>query len=100
NVTALLALRGLGLPIVVGERTDPAHSVNLQSSLRRLRRWTYPWAHRVAVQTRRSARHLQQVAPGVHRIAVIPNPLPDGLPAARDLEQAGPRRTLAALGRF
>jgi glycosyltransferase involved in cell wall biosynthesis len=100
NVTALLALRGLGLPIVVGERTDPAHSVNLEPSLRRLRRWTYPWARRVAVQTRRSAAHLLQVAPGVRRIAVIPNPLPDGLPDRRDHEPAGPRYTLAALGRF
>ncbi len=100
NVTALLALRGLGLPIVVGERTDPAHSVNLEPSLRRLRRWTYPWARRVAVQTRRAAHHLRRVAPGVRRIAVIPNPLPEGLPGIRPHEPAGPRRTLAALGRF
>ncbi len=100
NVTALLALRGLGLPIVVGERTDPAHSVNLEPVLRRLRRWTYPWARRVAVQTRRGAVHLLRVAPGVRRLAVIPNPLPDGLPACRAREPAGPRYTLAALGRF
>ncbi|WP_368655472.1 glycosyltransferase [Castellaniella ginsengisoli] len=100
NVTALLALRGLGLPLVVGERTDPAYSVNLEPSLRRLRRWTYPWAHRVAVQTLRGARHLRQVAPGVRRVAVIPNPLPDGLPGCRAREPAGPRYTLAALGRF
>ncbi len=100
NVTALLALRGLGLPLVVGESTNPAHSVNLETSLRRLRRWTYPWARRVAVQTRRSAHHLLQVAPGVRRLAVIPNPLPDGLPERRDHEPAGPRHTLAALGRF
>jgi glycosyltransferase involved in cell wall biosynthesis len=100
NVTALLALCGLGLPIVVGERTDPAHSVNLEPSLRRLRRWTYPRARRVAVQTRRAAHHLRQVAPGVRRIAVIPNPLPEGLPGIRPHEPAGPRRTLAALGRF
>ncbi|MGX5659702.1 glycosyltransferase family 4 protein [Castellaniella ginsengisoli] len=100
NVTALLALRGLNLPVVVGERTDPAHSVNLEPSLRRLRRWTYPWARRVAVQTLRAAHHLRQVAPGVRRIAVIPNPLPEGLPGIRPHEPAGPRRTLAALGRF
>lgn len=100
NVSALLALRGTGLPVVVGERTDPAHSVNLESSLRWLRRWTYPWARRVAVQTRRSASHLLQVAPGVRRVAVIPNPLPDGLPGCRTHEPAGPRHTLAALGRF
>jgi glycosyltransferase involved in cell wall biosynthesis len=52
------------------------------------------------VQTRRSAHHLLQVAPGVRRIAVIPNPLPDGLPACRQAEPAGERRVLAALGRF
>jgi glycosyltransferase involved in cell wall biosynthesis len=100
NVTALLATRGLGLPVVVSERTDPAHSVNLEPALRLLRRWTYPWAHRVVVQTQRSVAHLRQVAPGAQRIVAIPNPLPDGLPEARAAEPAGPRYRLVALGRF
>src|SRR5690606_40095977 len=30
NVTALLALRGLGLPLVVGERSYPAYIVNIE----------------------------------------------------------------------
>ncbi|CAM5179505.1 Glycosyltransferase involved in cell wall biosynthesis OS=Castellaniella defragrans OX=75697 GN=HNR28_001805 PE=4 SV=1 [Castellaniella defragrans] len=101
NVTALLALRSLGLPIVVSERTDPAYGdYALERLLRLLRRLTYPWARRVAVQTRQSVPHLRQVAPGVSRVAVIPNPLPDGLPAARTGESSGSRRVLAALGRF
>uniref|UniRef100_UPI00333E1B43 glycosyltransferase family 4 protein n=1 Tax=Castellaniella defragrans TaxID=75697 RepID=UPI00333E1B43 len=101
NVTALLALRGLGLPLVVSERTDPAHSVNLEPMLRRLRRWTYPWARRVVVQTRQSMPHLMQAAPGTRRLSAIPNPLPDGLPAPRAREPgAVDRRRLAALGRF
>ncbi|MGB6242844.1 MAG: glycosyltransferase family 4 protein [Castellaniella sp.] len=100
NVTALLATRGLGLPVVVSERTDPAHSVNLEPVLRWLRRWTYPWAHRVVVQTQQSIPHLQQVAPGVSRIVAIPNPLPDGLPEPRLAEPAEGRRRLMALGRF
>lgn len=100
NITTLLATRGLGLPVVVSERTDPAHSVNLESVLRWLRRRTYPWAHRVIVQTQQSVPHLLQVAPGVSRIAAIPNPLPDGLPAMRAAEPAAGRRRLVALGRF
>jgi len=101
NVTALLATRGLGLPVVVSERTDPAHSVNLEPVLRLLRRWTYPWARRVVVQTRQSMPHLMAVAPGTRRLSAIPNPLPDGLPPPRAHEPAAPaRRRLAALGRF
>lgn len=100
NVTALLATRGLGLPVVVSERTDPAHSVNLEPALRWLRRLTYPWARRVVVQTRQSIPHLRQVAPGVTRITAIPNPLPDGLPAPRAAEPSAGRRRLVALGRF
>ncbi len=86
NVTALVALRGLGLPVVVSERTDPAHSVNLEKPLRWLRRWTYPWARQVVVQTPHSLPHLLQVAPRVRRLMAIPNPLPDGLPGVREHE--------------
>ncbi|TAN28945.1 MAG: glycosyltransferase family 4 protein [Castellaniella sp.] len=101
NVTALLALFGTGLPVVVSERTDPAHgAILLERPLRWLRRLTYPWARCVVVQTQQSVPHLQQVAPGVRRIAVIPNPLPDGLPAVRTAEPQTGRFVLAALGRF
>lgn len=100
NVTTLLATRGLGLPVIVSERTDPAYSADLEPALRVLRRWTYPWAHRVAVQTERSRAHLRAVAPGVRRVVAIPNPLPDGLPGTRGREPGGPRLRLAALGRF
>src|SRR5690606_16958158 len=52
NVTALLATRGLRVPLVVSERTDPLHGArDLEWSLRLLRRLTYPWARRVVVQT-------------------------------------------------
>ncbi|HUH40075.1 MAG TPA: glycosyltransferase family 4 protein, partial [Castellaniella sp.] len=102
NVSTLLATRGLGLKVVVSERTDPAHSVNLEPALRWLRRWTYPWAHRVVVQTPQSMPHLMRVAPDTQRLCAIPNPLPDGLPAPRDGEPQDPsgRLRLAALGRF
>ncbi|MGB7400047.1 glycosyltransferase family 4 protein [Castellaniella sp.] len=100
NVSTLLASRGLQLPVVVSERTDPAYSVNLEPALRYLRRLSYPWAHQVVVQTAAASGHLKQVAPRVRRIQVIPNPLPQGLPPARQTEPAGPRFRLVALGRF
>lgn len=100
NVTALLATRGLGLPVVVSERTDPAHSINLEPVLRLARRLVYPWAYRVVVQTHQSIEHLRRVAPSVQRIVAIPNPLPDGLPGVRGSEPQSGRRLLAALGRF
>lgn len=101
NVTALLALRGLGLQVVVSERTDPAQGAALlEPALRGLRRLTYRWAHCVVVQTQQSVPHLHQVAPGVRRVAVIANPLPDGLPPARTAEPSTDRFVLAALGRF
>lgn len=100
NVSVLLATRGLGVPLFVSERTDPAFSRNLEPSLRWLRRRTYPWATAVVVQTAQSAVHLRQVAPAVARVRVIPNPLPPALPAAREAEPATDRQILAALGRF
>ncbi|HEX7387387.1 MAG TPA: glycosyltransferase family 4 protein [Castellaniella sp.] len=101
SVTALLALRGLGLPVVVSERTDPAYGDDvLEPALKWLRRLTYPWALRVAVQTPQSVPHLQKVVPGAKRVAVVANPLPDGLPPARRQEPRTDRCMLAALGRF
>lgn len=100
NITALLATRGLDLPLVVSERTDPAHSVNLEPMLRRLRRVLYPAAYGVIVQTHQSMPHLLQVAPGVKNLLSIPNPLPEGLPPARLQEPSGGRKILMAVGRF
>lgn len=101
NVTVLLATRGLATPVIVCERTDPVYGDNLEPILMRLRRWTYPWAHRVLVQTGQSVAHLRQVASRVERLSVIPNPLPPDLPAARQHEPVGTGRfVLMAMGRL
>lgn len=50
NVLTLLAARGLSVPVLVAERTDPRRHV-LPASWVRLRRLLYPWADRVIVQT-------------------------------------------------
>lgn len=51
NVTTLIAARGLAIPVVVAERTDPGqHALGRIWSWLRLR--TYPWASRVITQTK------------------------------------------------
>lgn len=101
NVTVLLATRGLTTPVIVCERTDPVYGDNLEPILTSLRRWTYPWAHRVLVQTTQSVAHLRRVAARVRRLSVIPNPLPPDLPALRQSEPADTGRfVLMAMGRF
>lgn len=101
NVSALIAARGLSLPVVVSERTDPLHGNHgIGPALRLMRRLVYPAAQRVVVQTQRGVTGLRRVAPRATRVAVIPNPLPAGLPAVRAAEPSGDRLILAALGRF
>jgi GalNAc-alpha-(1->4)-GalNAc-alpha-(1->3)-diNAcBac-PP-undecaprenol alpha-1,4-N-acetyl-D-galactosaminyltransferase len=50
NIVTLLATRGLGLPVIVSERSDPAHCP-LNSPWRQLRPRVYRWAKYVVVQT-------------------------------------------------
>ena len=73
NVLALLASRGLPCRVIVSERTDPSRHVigRLWSGLRR---FVYPWADTVVVQTEAVAAWLRREIPRAH-IAVIPNPV-------------------------
>ena len=89
NVRVLLTTLGLRLPVIVSERIDPAH----HSILRRwstLRRWLYPRATCLIVQTHDA---LACFSVAVRQKArVIPNPVtaPPHLPAE---QLASPRRT-------
>lgn len=96
NVLALLASRGLGIPVVVSERVHPAHHA-IPRPWRILRRLTYPLAHAVVVQTRDAAAFFSGRI-GRASIAVIPNPVES--PPASSRDPRGPRSTIAALGRL
>lgn len=112
NVMALMATRGLGVPLIVCERTNPAASSSASPTLQKLRRLLYPYASLVTVQAEASVAAMQQQVPGLQRVAVVPNPLPPDLPAPRNWgasstvagKPAGdntPRRhRLVAMGRF
>ncbi|MCT7961882.1 glycosyltransferase family 4 protein [Laspinema sp. D1] len=74
NVMTLLATRQLNIPVVVSERTDPAFSSSRQRKIWvHLRRWTYPQANRLVVQSQGAYNYFP---PQVQVItSIIPNPV-------------------------
>lgn len=76
NVVSLLAARGLGIPLIVGERTDPANQ-RISSSLKFLRKVLYSQASAVLVQTQRATEYFKSWS--LRKLRVIPNPLPANL---------------------
>lgn len=103
NVNVLLAVRGLCVPVIVCERTNPAFSLSAGKFLQVLRRITYPWASAVCLQTQASAVDFRRIVPSVKRLLVIPNPLPPELLAADEvqaLSKTGQRHRLVAMGRL
>lgn len=103
NVATLLATRGLKVPVVVSERTYPP-AMPLGRIWSRLRRWSYPWAATVVMQTRRGGDWLAAACPKACS-AVIPNPcvypLPVSEPRVAPVVRVIPnRRVLLAVGRL
>jgi len=72
NVRTLLACAGLGLPVVVSERSDPA-VYGISRFWNALRRLTYPRAARVVCQSSRALRYFG--ASLGSRGCVLPNPV-------------------------
>jgi len=90
NVMVLAATKGLGIPVIVCERTNPAASKNISSVLARARRLLYPQADAVMLQTQQAAEVFAGAVPGLQHVAVIPNPLPPALEsAAREVDDTG-----------
>jgi len=105
NVTALAATRGLGVPVIVCERTNPAAGAsNRGALLERARRLTYPWADIVTVQAEATVEPFRAMVPGIRRLEVVPNPLPpelaDAPVAVREEDPPGQRKRLMAMGRL
>ena len=99
NITVLLATRGLGIPVIVSERIDPAaHRHRIGRFKSALRRLTYRWAERVVVQTRRAADFFADLPS--ERLVVIPNPVPSTTLSATP-ESPGPdgRLRILAVGK-
>jgi glycosyltransferase involved in cell wall biosynthesis len=97
NVITLLATEGLGLPVVVSERSDPRMKPIGRAAWTALRRWLYPRAGCVVVQTRGA---LAYFLPALRRSArVIPNPvLPPPALASPPGDRVG--KLIVSLGRL
>ena len=100
NVSVLVASRGLGIPVIVSERTNPVVGSSASRILRVLRRLVYRWSDVAVVQTEDAAAALRERAPGLRRMEIIPNPLPAGMPAVAAPLDSAPRRQIVALGRL
>lgn len=97
NVLVLLATVGLGLPVVVSERSDP-HGRSIGRAWELLRTATYPFAAAVVAQTRHA---LDYFSAGIQaRGRVIPNPvaLPEEVPPRRDPWTRTPPFTVVSVG--
>lgn len=96
NVSTLMAVRGLRVPVVISERIDPRrHDIGVVWSA--LRRVAYRWATGLVVQTER-VRPWAETHVSPARVHVIGNPLREvAVPAVA----AGERSTsIAAVGRL
>ncbi|MGE4368812.1 MAG: glycosyltransferase family 4 protein [Burkholderiaceae bacterium] len=79
NVMVLAATRGLGVPVLVSERTNPAFSDEVGFFLAGLRRLSYGWASTVVMQSHDAVRAFRPMVPRVQHMVAIPNPLPPQL---------------------
>lgn len=101
NVNVLIAAAGLDVPLIVSERTNPAHSQSAGRTLRFLRRLVYGRARFVVMQTEASVQPFKALVPRARDVVVVPNPLPPGLVDPHTLRTDSPSpRHLVAMGRL
>lgn len=94
NLLALIATRGLGIPVAVSVRTNPtAHY--LKPTHRALRRALYPRASAVVVQTQDAGAWASRFVPA-GKVFVIPNPASP----PPEVEPTEPELNIAAVGRL
>lgn len=95
NVLTLLASRGLGIPVVVSERSNPGmHPIGTMWET--LKRFAYPTANAVTVLTEAARNHF---SPGLQKkIYVVPNPVSS--PRLDTLSTSEDKPTLLAVGRL
>jgi glycosyltransferase involved in cell wall biosynthesis len=71
NIHTILAARGLGVRVVISERTHPALNRTVSRPWRALRRVCYRWADQVVAQTQDAARWIERRCKTA--VLVIPN---------------------------
>jgi glycosyltransferase involved in cell wall biosynthesis len=94
NVRTMAALMGSGIPVVACERTDPRHH-DAGRAFDRARRWLYPFARRVLVQTEEIAKHWAYRFLPVSKVAVVPNFVRGAMPPPPQVGDRDPSLILA-----
>ncbi len=97
NVLTLLATRSLNIPVVVSERVDPA-LYSIGRIWEQLRRWTYPLADRLIVQTQGALSYFSSGRKT--RVCVIPNPVVLPIRGKDISDRLLVERSLMAMGRL
>lgn len=100
NITAVMATWGLKVPLIVCERTDPLAARDSPAIWAALRRLLYPLADIVTVQTESSVPKIRACAPGIRRVEVIANPIPEALFSVNKVVGSAQRRRLITVGRL
>jgi glycosyltransferase involved in cell wall biosynthesis len=100
NISTVMASRGLGVPVVVSEHTNPL--VDGRSTFWKLLcRFVYPKANAVTLLTQGVVASFRKDVPGIKDLVVLPNPVPDELLLkTRQPVEPGSRKRLIALGRL
>lgn len=99
NIVSIVASIGLGIPVVVSERTDPFVR-RLSILYRLLRSLTYPFADALVVQTHAVASKCEVNRWRTRFLCVIPNPVPQSIVETQKLGSNDFKKTLLAVGRF
>jgi len=100
NNLTIVASRGLGVPVILSEQTNPL--VDDRTELMRLAcRLLYPHADAVTLLTAGVVTQFKRMMPGIRNLVVLPNPLPaELLSQRRPPPDASGRKRLIALGRL
>lgn len=97
NVRTLIATRGLNIPVIVSERTNPA-AYKMPRIWQTLRTATYPFCDALVVQTERTRSYFARN--GLKRIVVIPNPVLGPRRSEVSAIQPSGRRKIITMGRL
>jgi glycosyltransferase involved in cell wall biosynthesis len=99
NVLTILATRGLGIPVIISERTNP-HRQAIGSLWNTLRSLLYRRADALVVQSS-SLRDWARGVAGSARVEIIPNPVnPELNGSATTAGRRGSGHTVIAMGRY
>jgi glycosyltransferase involved in cell wall biosynthesis len=97
NAIALLATRGLKIPVVVSERIDPT-KYSIGKIWEQLRKWTYLFADRIVVQTKKTLDYFPSQLQA--SACIIPNPILEPPKGNNSSEKLLGDRSLIAMGRL